>query len=126
MGGEGQLAIRGDGGGGEEGQIQEAGLSGERPVADDEQVSLRIKCPSHRSGSQVSDGAPVICVGNKSGGQNWKQGRDQRLGWASGISTSTAPVLPHPTPPHPTPPMLEICLYVWTSWCRGNPHAQED
>ena len=35
MGGEGQLAIRGDGGGGEEGQIQEAGLSGEKPVADD-------------------------------------------------------------------------------------------
>ena len=69
MGGEGQLAIRGDGGGGEEGQIQEAGLSGERPVADDEQVSLRIKCPSHGSGSQVSDGAPVICGGEDVSGK---------------------------------------------------------
>ena len=36
MGGEGQRASRGDSGGGGEGQIQEAGLSGERPVADDE------------------------------------------------------------------------------------------
>lgn len=36
MGGEGQLASRGDSEGGEEGQIQEAGLSGERPVDGDE------------------------------------------------------------------------------------------
>ena len=41
-------------------------------------------------------------------GQNWKQGREHRLG--QGFRTQ------HICSPDPAPAMLAICLSVWTSW----------